>query len=184
MESLKSQHILETIGALRVTIHLIECKEYDELEEQVKHLEKVKALWPHAVDLKTDIAKIIRLISERKYKQAIKKGEGVLSYLEYNLYLFQCDQKWEDLLPTKEEKVRFCQTCSKNIHQVDNAEEFEERASQNQCVFYSKEYGFKSFRGTSSFGPRVLLMGKIDFGWPEKFRDYKQKNDEHSPDEM
>ena len=179
MKSLKSQHILETIGALRVIIHLIECKEYDELEEQVKHLEKVKALWPHAADLKTDIAKIIGLISERKYKQTVKKGEGVLSYLEYNLYLFQCDQKWEDLLPTKEEKVRFCQTCSKNIHQVDNAEEFEERANQNQCVFYSKEYVFKSFRGTSRFGTRLLFIGK-----PEKLTDDQQKNDEQSPDEM
>lgn len=51
------------------------------------------------------------------------------------VFKFECDQKWEDLLKTPDEKVRQCQRCDLNVHLAQNYDEFTAGAERGNCIY-------------------------------------------------
>jgi hypothetical protein len=47
---------------------------------------------------------------------------------------YLCDRRWEDLKPTEERAVRFCEGCRHNVHYCDTIMEAREHAWQGHCI--------------------------------------------------
>ncbi|MBN9518290.1 TIGR02996 domain-containing protein [bacterium] len=45
-----------------------------------------------------------------------------------------CDRRWEDLRPTEDRGVRFCEGCGENVHYCDTIVEGRRHAHQGHCV--------------------------------------------------
>lgn len=51
------------------------------------------------------------------------------------VFKFECDEVWETLTETQDDKIRHCQRCDKNVYSVQNPEEFNANAEKGNCVF-------------------------------------------------
>lgn len=49
-------------------------------------------------------------------------------------FQFECPKQWSRLKPTDDPKVRFCNTCKKNVHYCDTLEEAQNHAGNGNCV--------------------------------------------------
>lgn len=49
---------------------------------------------------------------------------------------YSCTKKWDDLIATSEEDIRFCNACQKEVHWVDDREELAECVLLNRCVCF------------------------------------------------
>jgi hypothetical protein len=45
-----------------------------------------------------------------------------------------CDRRWEDLRPTEDGAVRFCEGCRQNVHYCDTIMEAREHAQHRRCI--------------------------------------------------
>lgn len=53
------------------------------------------------------------------------------------VFQFECSEKWENLTETEDEKIRHCRLCSKNVHLVQNDNEFNSNAEKGNCIYYA-----------------------------------------------
>lgn len=59
-----------------------------------------------------------------------------------NLFSNPCDKKWNSLIATNNNDIRFCGDCKRNVFKVYNKEDYRKRKQLNQCVaisFYLEE---------------------------------------------
>ncbi len=49
-------------------------------------------------------------------------------------FKFRCPKKWDDLVQTAEDSVRFCMECQENVYLVQTDTETLQRARAGQCV--------------------------------------------------
>jgi uncharacterized protein (TIGR02996 family) len=49
-------------------------------------------------------------------------------------FSFLCDRRWEDLRPSDDRTVRFCDACRQNVHFCDTITEARSHASDGHCV--------------------------------------------------
>ena len=49
-------------------------------------------------------------------------------------FQFECPKQWARLMPTDDPKVRFCNTCKKNVHYCDTLQEAQNHAANGNCV--------------------------------------------------
>ena len=49
-------------------------------------------------------------------------------------FAFKCDANWAELDETSSEKVRFCNTCQKQVHRCDTDDELLLAIKSNLCV--------------------------------------------------
>lgn len=54
-------------------------------------------------------------------------------------FAFKCTQQWEKLEETREESIRFCQDCQKEVHLCEDDEELVESIKLNRCVAFSRD---------------------------------------------
>lgn len=47
---------------------------------------------------------------------------------------FSCSKKWDALVPTSNDDVRFCHECNRNVFKVFNKDDYRKRKQLNQCV--------------------------------------------------
>jgi uncharacterized protein (TIGR02996 family) len=52
-------------------------------------------------------------------------------------FAFECPNRWADLTPTADSKVRFCGQCRKNVHRCESREEAEQHAVAGRCIAIS-----------------------------------------------
>jgi uncharacterized protein (TIGR02996 family) len=52
-------------------------------------------------------------------------------------FQFECPKQWERLTPTADDKVRFCNSCKKNVHYCDTLQEAQTHAANGNCVAVS-----------------------------------------------
>lgn len=52
-------------------------------------------------------------------------------------FRFRCPRLWEQLRPTDDEGIRFCEVCAKSVHRAADANEADRLARQGKCVAYS-----------------------------------------------
>jgi hypothetical protein len=58
------------------------------------------------------------------------------------IFAYKCSAKWNNLTPTENLKINFCQQCQKEVHFCESDEELISAIRLNRCVaFYSHEYG-------------------------------------------
>ena len=49
-------------------------------------------------------------------------------------FQYECPKRWNDLLATDVENVRFCNHCEQNVYLVQTQIEFAEQAAKGKCV--------------------------------------------------
>jgi hypothetical protein len=54
------------------------------------------------------------------------------------IFAFKCSQTWESLDETRDENVRFCNDCEKEVHYCSNDQELVESVRLNRCVAFSR----------------------------------------------
>jgi hypothetical protein len=72
------------------------------------------------------------------------------------IFAFKCVAKWDNLTPTDDDKIHFCQDCQKEVHLCEDDDELVVAVRLNRCVaIYREEFG----------GERMLLG---DVAWDPK----------------
>lgn len=72
-------------------------------------------------------------------------------YIRNCAWGFSCDAKWEKLSETPENKVRFCETCQREVHRCDDEGEIASNIVLNRSVSFSSN--------------AVDTISQNDFGW-------------------
>lgn len=52
---------------------------------------------------------------------------------------FECSKNWFDLTPTYDSKVKYCETCNKEVHLCVTQEDLDTHAEQRHCIAYFKD---------------------------------------------
>lgn len=68
--------------------------------------------------------------------------------------VFQCQKSWDDLQPSGDEGVRFCDQCQQAVHQVVDADGSQRAVAQGQCVMVA------GYADTESTGK--MFVGRAD----------------------
>lgn len=53
---------------------------------------------------------------------------------------FECPKHWGSLTPTEDLKIRFCSTCSKNVHFCSTPDDLWVAQQAGQCVAFLAEH--------------------------------------------
>jgi hypothetical protein len=57
------------------------------------------------------------------------------------VFAFKCTAKWDDLTPTDDDKVHFCNGCQKEVHLCEDDEELAKSVRLNRCIAIYREEG-------------------------------------------
>ncbi len=82
------------------------------------------------------------------------EAESQRSYVVRFDYL--CDRGWEDLQPTDDRAVRFCDGCRQNVHYCDTIMEARDHAQHGHCI--AVDLGV--IRREDDLAPRRMWMGR------------------------
>ena len=52
---------------------------------------------------------------------------------------FECPKNWFDLTPTYHSKVKYCETCNKDVHLCFTQKELDTHAAQRHCIAFFKD---------------------------------------------
>jgi uncharacterized protein (TIGR02996 family) len=63
-----------------------------------------------------------------------KRTEGETPAVQPLRFEFLCDQRWEDLRPTEEQGVRFCEACRLSVYYCDTIGAARRHAWQGHCI--------------------------------------------------
>jgi len=55
-------------------------------------------------------------------------------YIRNCFWGYKCEQTWESLLTTKDERVKFCGSCQKEVHRCETMESLAKNVALNRCV--------------------------------------------------
>ena len=55
------------------------------------------------------------------------------------VFAFKCTAKWDDLTPTDDDKVHFCNGCQKEVHLCEDDEELAKSVRLNRCIAIYRE---------------------------------------------
>jgi uncharacterized protein (TIGR02996 family) len=119
----------------------------DWLDEQGDEVSKLKARFIRfeleAAGLPDESLRQVA-VSSRLRKQAADLDPAWLAVVSHPAleecrlqFEFECPMKWEKLTATADRKVRFCESCRRNVHYCDTIEEAREHAWQDECVAVS-----------------------------------------------
>lgn len=63
------------------------------------------------------------------------------------LFAFKCTAQWEELTPTNDDKINFCQDCQREVHLCEDDDELVTAVRLNRCVaiYREEECGFSGF---------------------------------------
>ncbi len=68
--------------------------------------------------------------------------------------VFHCQKPWDDLQPSGDKSVRFCDHCRQEVHQVVDADGFQRAVAQGQCVMVA---GYADTESTEK-----MFVGRAD----------------------
>jgi uncharacterized protein (TIGR02996 family) len=112
-------------GFLRVSVDQI-------VNPDKNRKKKRKRLQELAATLDTGwLAVVSRLAIENCYGKRAEAESGGMYVVRWD---YLCDRQWEDLKPTDDRAVRFCEGCQHNVHYCDTITEAREHAWQNHCI--------------------------------------------------
>jgi uncharacterized protein (TIGR02996 family) len=71
-------------------------------------------------------------------------------------FYYLCERRWENLQPTADRALRFCDACRQNVHYCDTITEARMRAQNGHCI--AVDLGV--IRRERDLGPLVQVMGR------------------------
>jgi len=69
---------------------------------------------------------------------------------------FLCDRTWADLTPTKDNSVRHCESCDKNVHFCDTLADAREHSQEGHCI--AVDLGI--IRRENDLIPTAMFLGR------------------------
>lgn len=54
-------------------------------------------------------------------------------------FAFKCDKKWDDLDETRNDNIRFCNTCEKEVYFCNDDSELAQNVRLNRCVAFDRD---------------------------------------------
>ena len=116
-----------------------------------------KLLQQRAAVLDTDwLAVVSRLPIENCLGQVEEARPGGLPRVTFD---FVCDRRWEELNPTEERAVRFCEACRQNVHYCDTIVEARRHARDGHCI--AVDLGVIRRDGDLALQGMQRLLGRI-----------------------
>jgi len=107
-----------------------------ELKEKIE--EALETLESQMTQLRRQKARLLKELYEEDTEAFVQeKGVYDLSGIkEFDgcLLTFKCPLYWEDLEPTKEDEVRYCDVCRENVYHAPNFTAFKQRVKEQRCV--------------------------------------------------
>src|SRR5262249_22183104 len=82
---------------------------------------------------------------------------------------FLCDRRWEDLRPTDDRAVRFCDACRHTVHYCDTITEAREHAHAHRCMALDRGV----IRRTDDLEPPRMWLGRPS---AETLRKERERN--------
>ncbi|MCE9568270.1 MAG: TIGR02996 domain-containing protein [Planctomycetes bacterium] len=157
---------------LRITASLLE-------QNRSAHWRKLKRkeLQPLAATLPTDwLAVVSRLkVEQCGNKRAIAPEHDQVR----ELFDTVCDKRWDEMIPTDSDTVRFCERCQEAVHYCDTIVTAREHAQRGHCV--AVDLGI--IRREADLDPpsRGLRMGRISF---DRLQQLRRKQLERGADDV
>lgn len=69
---------------------------------------------------------------------------------------YSCDKKWNDMINTDTNGVKFCGDCQREVFSTENVNELAKNIALNRCVYFSNDLI------ESSSGKNSWVIGKPD----------------------
>jgi len=124
-----------------------------------------KRLQQLAASLDTDwLAVVSRLVIENCPRKRADEQERAS---RRSLFTFVCDKKWEDLRPTDDRAVRFCDGCQQSVHYCDTIVQARDHAWQGHCI--AVDLGI--IRRERDLEPEWLMAGLLGRPSPEYLQE-------------
>ena len=57
------------------------------------------------------------------------------------VFAFKCTAKWDELMPTDDDKVHFCNECQKEVYLCEDDDELVKLVRLNRCVAIYRQRG-------------------------------------------
>lgn len=125
-----------------------------------------KELQPLAAALPTEwLAVVSRLkVEQCGGKRAIAREQREVR----ELFDFVCDRRWDEMVTTGDDAVRFCERCRENVHYCDTIMAAREHARHGHCV--AVDLGIIRRDGDLNPPWRGLVRGRISWNRLEQLR--------------
>jgi uncharacterized protein (TIGR02996 family) len=149
---------------LRLTVRLT-----DPTQRAAAWLRLQKKLQPLAAQLDTDW---LAVVSRLKIENCPGKPEDARQSHNPLRFDFVCDRRWDELSPTSDEAVRFCDSCRDNVHYCDTIMAAREHAWQGHCVVVD----LGVIRRERDLEPRQMVLGIPGPGF------YRREDERLKPD--
>jgi uncharacterized protein (TIGR02996 family) len=142
---------------LRLTVRMLDPKRPKGNDKQLQKL---------AAGLNTDwLAVVSRLeVDNCGEKHAAQRRSGS----QPSFFEFICDKRWDELTPTDNATVRFCDRCKEDVHYCDTITEAREHAQKGHCV--AVDLGIT--RCQYDLNPPLSYVGRPS---PELLREEKKR---------
>jgi uncharacterized protein (TIGR02996 family) len=115
---------------LRLTVQLASSKKRDGRKKELRKLLQVLA-----TALDTDWLSVVsRLAIENCLSKRTKAMESRPAGLPRVSFEFLCDRRWEELTPTDDRAIRFCDGCRHNVHYCDTITEARRHVGDGHCI--------------------------------------------------
>lgn len=72
---------------------------------------------------------------------------------------YSCTKKWDELLKTRDEHIRFCSACQSEVYWATDREELAEFICLNRCVCFNSELITNKSEPNESQARSVTLLG-------------------------
>ena len=130
---------LRNVSNIRILRELISLEKYNEISNEYKFLLDHNQYKDSGANLVYNIECLNEIFSQRNFGECIEVLDALINGLNSRMFKVKCNQKWENLLITKDKNVRFCTDCSRHVFEVKNEIEFIKRKHLQQCLFFNSQ---------------------------------------------
>ena len=124
-------HNLEIIHQLRMIEVSMNTGEFKKAGYHLTNIGRFKLT--HCVQ---EIKDINSFMNKESYYEVLRMIPIVLEKLTLIVFDFKCDKAWNNLILTGDEKMRYCQSCTKNVYRVDDVIDLKKQIELGNCIFY------------------------------------------------
>ncbi|SFU42057.1 hypothetical protein SAMN05216480_10338 [Pustulibacterium marinum] len=124
---MRTEHLIE-LKKLNIIKHLL-------IQEDESTLSIFKELFEIEITEKNNFIKNIeKQIESNSFLNALNDINIIIREVSSSIFKNPCPEMALELIPTGEDKIRFCKVCKKNVYIVENEKELEQRKKLGQCV--------------------------------------------------
>jgi uncharacterized protein (TIGR02996 family) len=96
------------------------------------------------------------------------------------IFAFVCDKQWEQLTPTTDGAVRFCESCRQDVHYCDTIATARQHTAKRHCV--AVDLGIIRRENDLGLEPKMERLGRVS---PEALRrEQERERERRKPDSV